>query len=145
MKRRFATYLGTRSRMDEYLSNGLVINSRIRSFLRGEVLVSQLGMGTFRLHPSLKEHALTLKVALQSGINLIDTSSTYTYGGAEELIGTTLQELGGESIRNQYVLVTKAGYIQDVSYRNRSNVIKSSYSSPLFDRGMGLRRAVGNE
>jgi aryl-alcohol dehydrogenase-like predicted oxidoreductase len=98
--------------MDEFLSNGLVIDSRIRPFLRKEVLVSQLGIGTYRLHSSIQEHEDALRVALQSGVNLIDTSTNYTLGGAESLIGKVLQDLGGESVREQVVIVTKAGYIQ---------------------------------
>jgi len=67
------------------------------------------GFGGYRIDKSVAEHNLALKHALENGINLIDTSSNYSDGGSEELIGNVLTELG---IRNRVVIVSKAGYIQ---------------------------------
>jgi len=46
--------------------------------------------------------------ALEAGINCVDTAAGYGFGHAEEVVG---QALAGH--RNQVVLVTKCGLVQD--------------------------------
>jgi aryl-alcohol dehydrogenase-like predicted oxidoreductase len=77
-------------------------------------MISRLGFGGYRVDDTTAEHAAALKLALRSGINLIDTSTNYTNGGSEKLIGRILQELfaGGELQREEIVVVSKAGYVQ---------------------------------
>lgn len=76
--------------------------------------VSPVGFGGYRIHDRIPEHREALKLALTSGCNLIDTSTNYTNGGSELLIGQVLQELfkKGEISRDQIVVVTKVGYLQ---------------------------------
>jgi hypothetical protein len=76
--------------------------------------VSRLGFGCYRVDEITAEHAAALKLALRSGINLIDTSTNYTDGGSERLVGRVLQELfkSGELQREEVVVVSKAGYVQ---------------------------------
>jgi len=76
--------------------------------------VSRLGFGCYRVDEITAEHADALKLALRSGINLIDTSTNYTDGGSEKLVGRVLQELiaAGELQRDEVVIVSKAGYVQ---------------------------------
>lgn len=78
------------------------------------VLVSRLGFGGYRVDEITAEHAAALKLALRSGINLIDTSTNYTDGGSERLIGRVLQELfaGGELRREEVIVISKVGYVQ---------------------------------
>lgn len=78
------------------------------------LLVSRLGFGGYRVDEITAEHAAALKLALRSGINLIDTSTNYTDGGSEKLIGRVLQELfaGGELQRDEVVVISKVGYVQ---------------------------------
>jgi len=77
-------------------------------------VVSRLGFGGYRVDDTTAEHAAALKLALRSGINLIDTSANYTDGGSEKLIGRVLQEFfaSGEVQREEIVVVSKAGYVQ---------------------------------
>jgi hypothetical protein len=77
--------------------------------------VSRLGFGCYRVDEITAEHAEALKFALRSGINLIDTSTNYTDGGSEKLVGRVLQELfaAGELQRDEVVIVSKAGYVQE--------------------------------
>ena len=75
--------------------------------------VSQAGMGMYRMADGQTEHKNALIAAIQSGINIIDTSSNYADGESEILLGKVLQEhfdSGGE--REGIVLVSKAGYMQ---------------------------------
>jgi len=109
--------MGTKSRLDDFTEKGLVDPSRIRSFLRGEVLVSQLGLGTYRLHPEIPEHHAAVGAALCSGVNLVETAPNYTFEGAETLIGGVLEALGGKQVREQFVLVAKGGFIQGPGYQ----------------------------
>ncbi len=76
--------------------------------------VSQVGFGCYRVHQQDAAHHQALAVAITSGINLIDTSTNYTDGSAEHLVGQVLSELSqlGQADRQQIVIITKAGYIQ---------------------------------
>jgi len=81
---------------------------------RTGLIVSRLGFGCYRVDEITAEHTAALRLALRSGINLIDTSTNYTDGGSERLIGRVLQELikSGELQREEVVVVSKAGYVQ---------------------------------
>jgi aryl-alcohol dehydrogenase-like predicted oxidoreductase len=59
-------------------------------------------------------HARALRDALTAGVNLIDTSTNYTDGRSETLVGEVLAEAiaGGKVRREDVVVVTKAGYLQ---------------------------------
>lgn len=81
---------------------------------RTDLTVSQLGFGAYRCHVEVPAHKEALKVALQQGCNLIDTSANYTDGNAEALIGEVLNReiVWGELKREHLIVVSKAGYIQ---------------------------------
>ena len=55
--------------------------------------ISQAGFGSYRVTLGQKQHEQALRHALQSGINLIDSSSNYGDGGSERLVGRVLVEL----------------------------------------------------
>jgi len=81
--------------------------------------VSEAGFGGYRIDISVPEHRTALQYAMESGINLIDTSANYADGGSERLIGTVLSQLiesGGLS-RKQLVIVSKGGYLQGGNLR----------------------------
>lgn len=81
--------------------------------------VSKIGFGSYRVTTdTLHENAL--RKALLSGINLIDTSSNYTDGQSESLIGKMLTALvdNNEITREQVVVISKGGYIQGASLRH---------------------------
>ena len=83
------------------------------------LLVSQVGFGCYRLDPRVKEHEDSLRKSLLSGVNLIDTSSNYGDGGAEELVGAVLEDLitTGDIYRDSVVVVSKVGYLQGQNYQ----------------------------
>jgi hypothetical protein len=85
-----------------------------RELGRTGLTVSAAGFGGYRIVPHLEEHAQALELALTSGINLIDTSSNYTDGGSETLVGRVLARLREqEGLRRQdVVVVSKAGYLE---------------------------------
>lgn len=74
--------------------------------------VSVSGFGSYRVDVNIDQHKEALAYALRNGINLIDSSSNYSDGGSEELIGETIKDLGGEIKREDLVIVTKGGYLQ---------------------------------
>lgn len=80
--------------------------------------VSAFGFGGYRVDYEVEQHAEALKHAIRNGINLIDTSSNYSDGGSEILIGNILNELSDnkEIERDEIIVVTKAGYIQGENY-----------------------------
>lgn len=77
-------------------------------------MVSQAGFGTYRVTVSIEGHEEALAHALRRGINLIDTSSNYGDGDAEKLIAKVLAQAAksGDVLRQDVVVVSKAGYIQ---------------------------------
>ena len=83
-----------------------------------DLFVSAAGFGGYRVHAGSAEQAQSLEAALTSGINLIDTSATYTDGESERLVGEVLASLiADERIsREQVVVVTKGGYLQGENY-----------------------------
>jgi aryl-alcohol dehydrogenase-like predicted oxidoreductase len=86
-----------------------------------ELSVSPFGFGTYRITDAEPLHREALKLALTSGVNLIDTSSNYgdDSGSAEKMIGQTLAELfEAQSLsRHEVVLVSKIGYVQGRTLR----------------------------
>ncbi len=82
------------------------------------LVTSRLGFGSYRTHDRAAEHREALIKALNSGINLIDTSSNYLDGASERLIGSTLRELidAGRVRRDEIIVVSKIGYVQGANY-----------------------------
>ena len=76
--------------------------------------VSQIGFGGYRIYEKSKEHADALEYALLNGCNLIDTSSNYTGGKSERLIGNTLKQMFQQGKINQddVLIISKGGYVQ---------------------------------
>ncbi len=81
---------------------------------RTSLMVSRIGFGGYRIHEHDPDHREALRSAIQSGVNLIDTSYNYTDGSSERLIGNVILDLINEGAvkRDELVVVTKAGFIQ---------------------------------
>jgi aryl-alcohol dehydrogenase-like predicted oxidoreductase len=75
---------------------------------------SRLGFGSYRVTLGNEEHEQALQKALTEGCNLIDTSTNYSDGGSEQLIGKVLNQLISTQkfSREQFIIVSKIGYIQ---------------------------------
>lgn len=67
----------------------------------------RVGFGGYRISQGDAIHEQALRMALDSGCSLIDTSSNYTNGMSEFLIGNVLEDYDKKP-----VIVTKGGYIQ---------------------------------
>jgi aryl-alcohol dehydrogenase-like predicted oxidoreductase len=67
--------------------------------------LSKLGFGTYRITDTNAGHAAALRLAINSGCNLVDTASTYQNGESEALVG---QVCGAN--KNVFI-ITKGGYI----------------------------------
>jgi len=109
----FATHEGTRSHAEQ--------NSSLDyGELNGTgLLASQAGFGCYRVDQTDPQHEKSLRKALLSGINLIDTSSNYGDGGAERLVGEVLEAMAssGEIARRSVIVVSKVGYLQGQNYQ----------------------------
>jgi len=79
-----------------------------------DLTVSRIGFGGYRVHDSLPQHRQALERALAAGVNVVDTSTNYTDGGSERLVGSVLRQLvdGDALARDEIVLVSKIGYVQ---------------------------------
>jgi len=80
----------------------------------GSLVPGRIGFGGYRIDDQTPEHRQALELALASGCRLIDTSTNYTDGGSERLIGAVLHELTGRGAirREEIAVVTKIGYVQ---------------------------------
>ena len=80
--------------------------------------VSICGFGSYRIDIGVQSHEKALVRAIQSGINILDTSANYSDGGSEKLIGKVVNELIEADMisRDEIVIVSKGGYIQGSNY-----------------------------
>ncbi len=81
--------------------------------------VGRIGFGCYRVDDGTPEHRQALETALASGCNLIDTSTNYTDGASERLVGRVLAEAGRRNApsREAVVVVSKIGYVQGENLR----------------------------
>ncbi|MCE1247067.1 MAG: aldo/keto reductase [Firmicutes bacterium] len=79
--------------------------------------LSRIGFGSYRVTAGTQENEEALVKALRSGINLIDTSTNYTDGKSEELIGKVLKKVSNEIPREDLTIISKYGYIQGSNMR----------------------------
>jgi aryl-alcohol dehydrogenase-like predicted oxidoreductase len=76
------------------------------------LISSRIALGTWAIGGWMwggtdeKESIRTIHVALDHGINLVDTAPIYGYGRSEEIVGEALRQQGG---RGKIILATKAG------------------------------------
>jgi len=75
---------------------------------------SRVGFGGYRVDDETPEHREALRRALLSGCNLIDTSTNYTNGGSETMVGEVIADLvrQGRMRREEVLVVSKIGYVQ---------------------------------
>jgi uncharacterized protein len=80
--------------------------------------VSRLGFGGYRVDDDTPEHQAALEAALEGGCNLIDTSTNYTDGASERLIGAVLADRirSGRLSRAAVVVISKLGYVQGQNF-----------------------------
>ena len=75
---------------------------------------SRVGFGGYRVDDDTDAHREAVAHALRSGCNVVDTSTNYTDGGSERLVGAVLADLtkSGALRRDEVIVVSKAGYVQ---------------------------------
>ena len=74
--------------------------------------MSKIGFGTYRITSANPQHIEALKSAILNGVRLIDTSTNYMDGDSHKAIATTMSLLE-DSIRDEILVVSKLGYIQN--------------------------------
>jgi uncharacterized protein YyaL (SSP411 family)/aryl-alcohol dehydrogenase-like predicted oxidoreductase len=80
---------------------------------------ARIGFGGYRVDDASDEHREALRAALSGGVNLIDTSTNYTDGGSERLVGAVVGDLAAAGVlaRDEVIVVSKIGYVQGGSLR----------------------------
>jgi aryl-alcohol dehydrogenase-like predicted oxidoreductase len=81
---------------------------------RTGLTVCRLGFGGYRVNDETPVHQSALERALAGGVNLVDTSTNYTDGGSERLVGSVVGDAmrKGRLAREEIVVVSKIGYVQ---------------------------------
>jgi len=79
---------------------------------------SQAGFGGYRIADGIDAHRKALCLAMEGGINLVDTSANYADGASETLVGSVLTDaIQSETLdREEVIVVTKGGYLQGQNY-----------------------------
>ncbi len=80
---------------------------------------SKISLGTYSPEPYWEDNYLysfkdSVKVAIENGINLIDTASNYRYGESEKEVGSAIKDLiaDGTIKRENVIITSKGGFIQ---------------------------------
>ena len=73
--------------------------------------MSNFAFGTYRISEHNPEHIAALKLAIESGITMIDTSSNYMDGESERAIALALRSFDDDT-RDGVEILSKVGYIQ---------------------------------
>ncbi|KXK01846.1 MAG: aldo/keto reductase [Ignavibacteriaceae bacterium] len=103
--------------------------------------LTPLGFGGYRIDNRFAEHSDALSYALTSGISVIDTSSNYSDGRSELLIGNVLYDLfnAGTVNREDLTVITKVGYLQGQNYKSalkRENTDKQFHEVVKYSEGL---------
>lgn len=101
--------------------------------------MGHVGFGSYRVSIKSPEHRAALINALKAGCTLIDTSSNYTNGDSEELIGSVLLEFP----EFKPLIVTKAGYIQGKNLKTLEELNSQGKAlEDLVDLGETLKHSI---
>lgn len=73
--------------------------------------MAEIGFGTYRVSDDNPEHIEALRMAVASGVRVIDTSANYMDGGAERAVAKALRFMEDDA-RELVEIVSKFGYIQ---------------------------------
>lgn len=97
----------------------------------------RVGFGGYRISVKSGEHRRALEKALDFGCSLIDTSTNYTDGESERLIGEVLK---GRS--NRPLVISKAGYIQGQNIQRFKDLLAKNPSLEFVDFGEDLKHSI---
>ncbi len=112
------------------------------------LMVSRVGFGAYRVDDETPEHHQALVKALLAGCNLIDTSTNYTDGASERLLGEVLHQLVGQGQlrREELVVVSKIGYLQGENHRLARKRAEAGRPFPeIVEYGDGLWHSIHPE
>jgi len=127
---------------DAALANGFT------TFGTTGLTTTRLGFGTYRVTTQDTVHREALKKALRTSCNVIDTSTNYTDGESERLVGSVLAELiaSGELSREEVVVVSKIGYLQGHNLKRAEAREKSGRAYPdMVKYGEGIWHCIHPE
>lgn len=96
--------------------------------------MGKVGFGGYRITNKSEDHRKALKHALRKGVSAIDTSSNYTGGESEKLIGEVLSDYYGE---NTPMIISKVGYLQGSNLE-----LADQFSEDLVVISEGLKHSI---
>lgn len=136
-----ATPAGTRSYFERFPT------IQTRPLGQTGLTISAAGFGCYRINSQNNTHRTALTEALTGGINLIDTSSNYGDGESEKLVGSVLNKLFKTGYqRENFVVVTKGGYLQGENYAISQQKRAGGNSFPdLVEYANGLEHCIHPE
>ena len=95
--------------------------------------ISLLGLGAMRLESNqkyLEENKEIIKLAINNGINVIDTAYLYDNGKNEKIIGQALKEL---DYRDKVKISTKMNRLKIKNYQNMEDMLKKELENLQTD------------
>ena len=104
--------------------------------------MGSVAFGSYRISNRSRQHKEALLNAIESGCKLIDTSSNYTDGESETLVGEVLSSFKGK----KPLIVSKVGYIQGQNLENFEKMNKSlDCINEVVDFGDSLKHCIHPE
>ena len=110
--------------------------------------VSPAGFGCYRVAAGIQTYFDAMVHAIAGGVNLIDTSTNYTDGGSEQLVGQVLAHMISEKklAREEVVVVSKVGYLQGQNYALSQERKQQGRPFPeIVPYGKGLEHCIHPE
>ena len=110
--------------------------------------VSSAGFGCYRVAAGIQTYFNAMVRAISDGVNLIDTSTNYTDGGSEQLVGHVLAHMVSEErlSREEVVVVSKVGYLQGQNYALSQERKQQGRPFPeIVPYGQGLEHCIHPE
>ena len=129
-----ATKEGTR----RYFANRGLTNAW-KPFGQTGLQVSKLGFGAYRLADGAQDHDGALRVALEGGVNIVDTAPSYADGGSELVVGRVLSDLirRDKLCRDEVLLCSKFGILPSAEVHlgrfGKLSSLRGASSSSTFE------------
>ncbi|ABB43610.1 oxidoreductase-like protein protein [Sulfurimonas denitrificans DSM 1251] len=107
--------------------------------------MSNFAFGTYRISDLNPQHVEALREAIESGVDLIDTSSNYMDGGAQRAIAAAMRAVESDK-KNEVEIVSKFGYIQGSSLLEyRENFADKKYSKDVVKYSEDCYHCISKE
>jgi len=99
--------------------------------------MSKVGFGAYRISIQSEDHENALRSAMDHNVTLIDTSSNYTDGDSEKLIGKVLKDY-----EHKPIIISKVGYVQGKNLEILEELKESTEVEDIVNLSSELKHCI---